>query len=91
MQKKMTIKATVSGKVQGVFFRAGTQEQAESLQLTGWIKNLPNSDVELVVSGDRDHIMQITDWLWQGPPAAEVSNVHWEEIPYEQFSEFKVI
>ncbi len=91
MQHKLTIKATVSGKVQGVFFRAGTQEQAKLLQLTGWIKNLPNGNVELVASGDRDHVMQITDWLWQGTPTAEVSNVHWEEIPYEPLSEFKII
>ena len=73
------IHAVVSGKVQGVFFRDSARQKAEELTLTGWIKNLDNGDVELMACGERDPIMVLTEWLWEGPTSAEVSNVHWEE------------
>lgn len=84
------IKATVSGKVQGVFFRNKTLKKAQELQLTGWVKNTADGNVELIACGEQAPIMELTDWLWHGPPAAEVSNVHWEEIPSESFDEFSV-
>lgn len=90
MEKKICIKATISGKVQGVFFRKHTREKAKNLQLTGWVKNTENNKVELRACGDRDRIMELTDWLWQGSPASEVRNVQWEEIPIEKFDDFTV-
>ena len=89
MTDKLCIRATVSGKVQGVFFRNGTCQKAQELGLTGWVKNLDNGDVELTACGERDPIMMLTEWLWQGPDTAEVSNVHWEEMPWEEHSEFR--
>lgn len=88
--KIITIQALVSGKVQGVYFRQSTLELAQKLKLTGWVKNVANNKVELRASGNRDAVMQLTDWLWQGPPDAQVSNVEWSEIPYEKFAEFKI-
>ncbi len=88
---KTCIHAIVTGKVQGVFFRDSARQKAQSLNLSGWIKNLPNGCVELVACGDRDPIMMLTEWLWEGPPAAEVNNVTWEEIPEENHKEFSVI
>ena len=58
--------------------------------LTGWVKNTTDGKVELHACGEQDHIMELTDWLWQGPPSAEVSNVHWEENPWEEFEGFSV-
>lgn len=87
---KVCIRAIVSGKVQGVFFRDSTCKKARELQLTGWVKNLSNGDVELVACGDRDSIMVLTEWLWDGPPSAEVSNVHWEEIEGEDHADFRM-
>ncbi len=86
--EKIGIHAIVSGKVQGVFFRNTTQKKAQELGLTGWIKNLPNGDVELVACGERDPIMLLTEWLWQGPETAEVSNVTWNEIDFEKHQSF---
>lgn len=87
---KICIKASVSGKVQGVFFRDSTLKKAQELQLTGWIKNTTDGNVELLACGEQDHIMELTDWLWRGPKPAEVSNVHWEETPWEAFDSFSV-
>ena len=84
------IKAIISGKVQGVFFRDSARKQAQALKLTGWAKNTKDGNVELIACGARDHIMEFSNWLWQGPDTAEVSNVHWEEVAWETFDEFSV-
>jgi len=84
------IKATVSGKVQGVFFRSSTQKKAQELQLTGWVKNTADGNVELIACGEQVHIMELTEWLWQGPPSAEVSNVLWKENSPESYDGFSV-
>lgn len=88
--KKNCIKATVSGKVQDVFFRDSTVKKAKILQLTGWVTNTPDDDVELIACGEQDHIMELTDWLRKGSDASEVNNVHWEEIPLQSFDDFTV-
>jgi len=87
----MTIQAIVSGKVQGVFYRKQTQALAQALQLEGYAKNCPDGSVEIKATGHRDHIMELTEWLWQGPDNAEVMNVHWEEVPTEKFDGFDVL
>lgn len=84
MTDKLCIRAVVSGKVQGVFYRDGTRKKAESLQLTGWVKNCDDGSVELIACGDRDHVIEFTEWLWQGSENAEVANVAWEETPSEE-------
>lgn len=70
----------VSGRVQGVFFRATTREQAISLQLSGWVRNLKSGDVELVACGDIKSIEKLQAWLWQGPKFARVTEVKSERI-----------
>ena len=88
VEDKICIRAVISGKVQGVFFRDGTIQKSQELGLTGWIKNLDNGDVELIACGSRDPIMILTEWLWEGPDAAEISNVRWEEVEWEEHGEF---
>lgn len=87
---KICIKATISGNVQGVFFRDHTLQTAQQLQLTGWVNNTDSGDVELIACGDKDHILELTEWLWQGSPRSEVSNVNWEEIDWQDFDAFTV-
>ena len=70
----------VSGRVQGVFFRASTREQAMRLQLSGWVRNLMTGDVELVACGDVKRIEQLQAWLWQGPKFASVTKVKSERL-----------
>jgi acylphosphatase len=67
------------GRVQGVYYRAATAEQAARLRLDGWVKNLPDGRVEVVVRGSPAAVAELAGWLWQGPPAARVDAVHLEE------------
>jgi len=71
----------VHGKVQGVWYRASTQEVARSLGLRGWVRNLPSGEVEILAQGDEEAIKQLIRWCHQGPPAAKVGNVEveWED------------
>lgn len=73
------IRCVVAGRVQGVYYRAATAEQAARLQLDGWVKNLADGRVEVVVSGSPAAVAELAGWLWQGPPAARVDAVHLTE------------
>lgn len=78
----------VSGKVQGVFYRASTREQAQRLGLSGIARNLPDGRVEVIVKGPADAIDAIEAWLQQGPAAARVDAVvrtAWEGAVNEGF------
>lgn len=72
----------VSGRVQGVFYRANTEEVARRLGLTGWVRNLPDGRVEIVAEGEEDGLQKLIAWCRQGPPAARVSSVEVEEEAY---------
>ncbi|MEZ0469453.1 acylphosphatase [Luteimonas salinilitoris] len=65
----------VSGKVQGVFFRASTREQAQRLGLHGYAKNLADGRVEVLAAGDAGAIDALAEWLKRGPPQARVESV----------------
>jgi len=75
----------ISGRVQGVWYRAGTRERAEALGLVGWVRNLRDGRVEAVAEGPRDALDALVAWTWSGPPAAEVVDVvaSWEEATAE--------
>ncbi len=79
----------VTGKVQGVFFRASTRERALRLGLTGHAKNLANGNVEVVASGSREAVDELDAWLHHGPPAACVENVRREPLPEQSWRGFK--
>jgi len=84
-------RCVISGRVQGVFFRQGTLEQAEKLGITGWVRNLNNGDVECVICGENEALEQLIIWLHQGPPSADVTNVHSNDVPWEEHTSFSVI
>ena len=63
----------VSGRVQGVFFRASTQSRAKDLGLSGRVRNTPNGDVELLIAGAQEAVTSMCDWLRQGPLLTEGS------------------
>jgi acylphosphatase len=73
------IRCVVAGRVQGVYYRAATAEQAARLQLDGWVKNLADGRVEVVVAGSPPAVAALAGWLWQGSPAARVDAVDLEE------------
>lgn len=78
----------VSGRVQGVFYRASTREQALALGLTGHAQNLPDGRVEVLASGSADALDALGRWLWQGPSAARVSAVSREDLPQQELHGF---
>ena len=65
----------VAGKVQGVWFRAGTREQAVALGLRGYARNLPDGRVEVLAVGEADAIARLHQWLHRGTPMAKVASV----------------
>ena len=80
----------VSGQVQGVFFRAATEDAARHLGLTGWVRNLADGSVELVACGEVAKLSELERWLWQGPPRARVEQVRSLEAELQTFSDFSV-
>ena len=78
----------VSGRVQGVFFRASTREQALALKLDGYARNLPDGRVEVLAAGDSAALETLARWLERGPPAArveQVTRVAADEVPEKGF------
>jgi len=82
------IRATVSGRVQGVFFRATTQQQALRLNISGYAKNLPDGNVEVVACGQSDDLQSLVNWLHQGPQYARVESVRIEDIALHAYTDF---
>ena len=68
----------ISGHVQGVFFRSSTEDKAEALALSGWVRNRRDGRVEAVFEGPETDVRQAVDWCRHGPPSADVSNVEIE-------------
>lgn len=81
----------ISGKVQGVWYRASTQKEANKLGLKGWVRNLPTGEVEAIVQGEKETVEKLIAWCNEGPPAAEVSgvDVKWAEIS-QKLNDFKI-
>ena len=71
----------VSGRVQGVWFRASTRDKAEELSLNGWVRNLPDGRVEAVFEGDDRAVEEMVEWCRHGPTMARVDTV---DIEYEK-------
>lgn len=69
----------VSGRVQGVWFRASTRDEAERHGITGYARNLPDGRVEVLACGEPAALDRLRSWLWEGSPAAEVTEVVAEE------------
>lgn len=80
----------VSGRVQGVFYRASTRQQAVALGLSGYARNLPDGRVEVLAVGESAAVRALIDWLAQGPPAAQVAAVDVREIQLEELGDIPV-
>jgi acylphosphatase len=72
------VRVRLSGRVQGVFFRASCAERADELGLSGWIRNVPGGDVEAVFEGTESAVAQMLSWCREGPPLARVDRI--EEV-----------
>ncbi|MDI6744515.1 MAG: acylphosphatase [Thermodesulfovibrionales bacterium] len=81
----------ISGRVQGVFYRAFTEDAAQLLGLKGWVKNRSDGNVEAVFEGKKEDIESAIHSCYKGPPAAKVNNIEvkWEDFKNE-FDTFSV-
>lgn len=90
MQEKNGIHCFVTGRVQGVFFRASTQDKAKELGLVGWAKNLEDGKVEVIAFGNKEKLLELYEWLKIGPENANVTDLTFKEIPFEEHQRFAV-
>ncbi|HEX6927619.1 MAG TPA: acylphosphatase [Gammaproteobacteria bacterium] len=86
---KICRRCYVSGKVQGVFFRAATRDRAQSLHVTGHAKNLEDGRVEVLACGEEENVAALIEWLWQGPRLARVDRVDVEDADGAAPPEFR--
>ncbi|MFB6200584.1 MAG: acylphosphatase [Halorhabdus sp.] len=80
----------VSGRVQGVFFRATTQERASEHGVDGWVKNVPDGRVEAVFEGQEDAVESMIEFCHEGSPRARVDDVEVEKEPPEGLDSFEI-
>ena len=84
------VNVRVSGKVQGVFFRASTKEQADFFGLKGFVKNEANGDVYIEAEGEDAQLQEFLKWCGRGPSRARVDNLQVEESALKNFKDFRV-
>jgi acylphosphatase len=80
----------VTGRVQGVFFRAWTNEQAQSIGVSGWVRNCPDGRVEAHVEGDPEAVEKMIGKMRRGPPSAVVEDLRTWDVEPCDFDEFEV-
>jgi acylphosphatase len=80
--ERVRVHLVVSGRVQGVAFRACTADEARRLGVAGWVRNLPDGRVEAEAEGERRAVEALVAWCRRGPPAAEVADLQVEWKTY---------
>jgi len=91
MSQRTRVHIFVSGRVQGVYFRANTRKRAQELGVFGWVRNLPDGRVEAVFEGDKEKVEKMVRWAKRGPFWAKINN---SEIQQEdckgEFENFEI-
>lgn len=82
--------AHISGKVQGVYFRASSQQMAIECGLSGYAHNLADGDVEVLVCGEQDNVDKMLEWLSHGPSTAEVSKMQTKQVSWQEHNHFSI-
>jgi len=86
-----TIRLIIKGKVQGVFFRTTAKDVADRLGIKGWVRNLPDRNVEIIATASDELLTQLIEWCKQGPPRAIVDEVIIEVTEAELVKGFRII
>lgn len=81
---------TVEGRVQGVFYRKSTQDKARALNLSGWVKNKTNGNVEIWAEGEENELGKLLEWAAEGPPQARVTNIDKKEVEPAGYGSFDI-
>uniref|UniRef100_A0A7C4ML70 Acylphosphatase n=1 Tax=Desulfatirhabdium butyrativorans TaxID=340467 RepID=A0A7C4ML70_9BACT len=90
--EQMRVRVRITGRVQGVYFRAETQNAAQQIGVTGWVRNLRDGSVEAVFEGEAHRVRDMVAWCWKGSPFSRVDDVEVIEEPYQnEFQDFRVL
>ncbi|NLH48776.1 MAG: acylphosphatase [Myxococcales bacterium] len=81
----------VFGRVQGVWFRAKTKEQAQQFKVNGWVRNTDGGGVEAHLEGEEDSVERLLTWMHMGPPLARVEHVDEADVPPEGYTSFDIL
>lgn len=85
------VQVVVSGRVQGVWYRASTYDKARELGVNGYVRNLASGDVEFVAEGDDSRVDRLIQWARYGPPLARVDDIRVEVLVYDnEYADFRV-
>lgn len=87
---KICLHCYVEGQVQGVFYRDATKRKAKELGVTGYVKNLSDGRVEVMVCGEAEQVETLREWLWDGAPRAEVTDVSVTELAWQEYQDFEI-
>lgn len=91
MEDQAAVRVTIRGRVQGVFFRATTRDQAQTHRLKGYVRNRSDGSVEALFQGRRDDVASMLEWCWTGSPGAMVDQVTPSDIPVDpELTEFRI-
>jgi len=91
MRKQVRAHAVISGRVQGVFFRAETQRAADGFEILGWVRNKRDGTVEAVFEGEQQAVDAVLQWCQEGPNLAVVKNVEVKWLDYTgEFKRFDI-
>jgi len=91
MEAKLRAHAVINGRVQGVFFRMETKQEADRLGVFGWVRNRNDGTVEAVFEGDEKNVGSVIEWCKKGPPLSNVTRVDVQWKDYEdEFTRFEI-
>ena len=86
-----TLKIFISGAVQGVFFRQFIKDKADEIGVKGYVRNLEDGKVEVVIEGKDKEVNEMLKICRKGAPHSQVKELEIEEIPHQEFKDFKVL
>jgi len=86
----MSVHVRVSGRVQGVYYRAYTRDRAKSLGINGWVRNIPGGGVEAVLEGERRQVGEMLKVMKSGPSGSVVLGMELSEIEAKGYNDFEI-
>lgn len=86
----MSVHVRVSGRVQGVYYRAYTRDRAKSLGVNGWVRNIPGGGVEAVLEGERHQVGELLRAMKTGPSGSAVLGMELYEIEAKGYNDFEI-